>query len=205
MHGAQARELLRDGLLRGVSLLVAGATEGGVADAITDACAQLGASSARCRLDGAEDAGEAALAAASELGALDLLAVDGASLFASASGGEQTAREALDRCLQLSWEVTRAVAKAAFIDAGRPGRVVYVAPATGGGQDELASCARAARAGLENLARTLSIEWSRFPVTTVAIAPGEQTGAQDLAALCAYLASPAGAYFSGCLLDLSGR
>ena len=36
----------------------------------------------------------------------------------------------------------------------------------------------------------------------VAIAPGEGTPAGEVAALCAYLASPAGAYFSGCLLDL---
>ena len=62
------------------------------------------------------------------------------------------------------------------------------------------SDARAARAGLENLARTLSIEWSRHAITTVAIAPAPDTDAGELAALCAYLASPAGAYFSGCLL-----
>ena len=64
--------------------------------------------------------------------------------------------------------------------------------------------ADAARAGLENLARTLSIEWARYGITTVAIAPGEKTAASEVAALIAYLASPAGAYFSGCLLDLRG-
>src|ERR671934_252664 len=48
------------------------------------------------------------------------------------------------------------------------------------------------RAGLENLARTLSIEWARHAVTTVAIAPGASTSAGELAALVAYLASPAG-------------
>ncbi len=64
--------------------------------------------------------------------------------------------------------------------------------------------ATAARAGLENLARTLSIEWARCGIATVAIAPGESTAASEVAALVAYLASPAGAYFSGCLLDLRG-
>ncbi len=63
---------------------------------------------------------------------------------------------------------------------------------------------RTPRAGLENLARTLSIEWSRYHVTTVAVAPGAGTPAGEVAALTAYLASPAGAYFSGCLLDLRG-
>ena len=62
--------------------------------------------------------------------------------------------------------------------------------------------ARAARAGLENLARTTSIEWARYGITTVAITPGRDTTGDTLAALCAYLASPAGAYFSGCVLAL---
>jgi hypothetical protein len=39
----------------------------------------------------------------------------------------------------------------------------------------------------------------------VTIAPGTETGAGEVAALSAYLASPAGAYFSGCLLDLRGK
>ena len=64
--------------------------------------------------------------------------------------------------------------------------------------------APAACAGLENLARTLSIEWARHGITTVTIAPGAETPAGEVAALTAYLASPAGAYFSGCLLDLRG-
>jgi hypothetical protein len=38
----------------------------------------------------------------------------------------------------------------------------------------------------------------------VTIAPGDSTSASELAALTAYLASEAGAYFSGCLLDLGG-
>ena len=62
----------------------------------------------------------------------------------------------------------------------------------------------AAAAGLENLARTLSIEWARFQVQAIALAPGEGLGDDALSEVVAYLASPAGAYFSGCLLDLRG-
>jgi NAD(P)-dependent dehydrogenase (short-subunit alcohol dehydrogenase family) len=48
------------------------------------------------------------------------------------------------------------------------------------------------------------VEWARHSITVVAIAPGAASTAEEVAALCAYLASPAGAYFSGCLLDLRG-
>jgi NAD(P)-dependent dehydrogenase (short-subunit alcohol dehydrogenase family) len=106
--------------------------------------------------------------------------------------------------MQVTWEVTRAVASAAFLERQRPGRVVYIAPGDDREHAQEQLYARAARAALENLARTLSIEFSRHAVTTVAIAPGTRTSAQEIAALVAYLASPAGAYFSGCLLDLTG-
>ena len=96
--------------------------------------------------------------------------------------------------------MTRALASRAFLERERAGRIVFVAPAPSAGEH-----AEAARAGLENLARTLSIEWARRRVTAVAIAPGDRTAAGEVAALIAYLASPAGAYFSGCLLDLRGR
>ncbi|HXO18740.1 MAG TPA: hypothetical protein VOA87_02320, partial [Thermoanaerobaculia bacterium] len=79
------------------------------------------------------------------------------------------------------------------------GRIVYLAPAADTGEH-----AGAARAGLENLARTLSVEWARHAITAVTIAPGSATTAGEVARLVAYLASPAGAYFSGCLLDLRG-
>jgi NAD(P)-dependent dehydrogenase (short-subunit alcohol dehydrogenase family) len=98
-----------------------------------------------------------------------------------------------------AWNATRAVVNGAFLPAAAGGRIVYLAPAPNGGEH-----APAAGAGLENLARTLSIEWARHGITTVTIAPGVQTPAGEVAALTAYLASPAGAYFSGCLLDLRG-
>ena len=101
--------------------------------------------------------------------------------------------------MELAWELTRAVADSAPLSAGWAGRIIYIAPPPAAGAHAVA-----ARAGLENLARTLSIEWARHGVTTAAIAPGEETAAEEIGALTAYLASPAGGYFSGCLLDLSG-
>jgi NAD(P)-dependent dehydrogenase (short-subunit alcohol dehydrogenase family) len=95
--------------------------------------------------------------------------------------------------------VTRAVANAAFLPDDRGGRVLFVAPPPDAGRH-----AEAARAGLENLARTLSIEWARHGIVLAAIAPRATSAAGEVATLCAYLASPAGAYFSGCLLDLRG-
>jgi NAD(P)-dependent dehydrogenase (short-subunit alcohol dehydrogenase family) len=199
-------ELLRAGLLDGTGVLLASAPAGhrdaGSAAAVRTGCAELGASVVQLEL-GTELAGEAEDAAFERLvgealaggPAPAMLVVDAASLFGAAGG----ARAGLRACLELSWAVTRAVAAAAFLAQERGGRIVYLAPAAEAGEQ-----AEAARAGLENLARTLSIEWARHGITTVAIAPGASTSSQELAALCAYLASVAGAYFSGCLLDLRG-
>lgn len=224
-----ASELLRPGLLQGVSILLARASAAGeagagsFAPAVRDACAVLGGRVSECALLGAggaaveesaiDDAADRALA---EMGGVDLLVVDGAGLFAWAgdgarpegavgskgSGGGRAdvgARVALVACLEASWNVTRAVANRAFLPDASGGRIVYLAPPPDAGGH-----ADAARAGLENLARTLSIEWARHAITTVAIAPGAATTTGEVAALTAYLASPAGAYFSGCLLDLRG-
>jgi NAD(P)-dependent dehydrogenase (short-subunit alcohol dehydrogenase family) len=127
---------------------------------------------------------------AAQPGGVDMLVVDGAALFAA--GG-------LGACMAGAWEATRAVVNGALLPAARGGRIVYLAPAPGAGEQ-----ADAARAGLENLARTLSVEWARHGITVVAIALGDATTPDEAAALTAYLASPAGAYFSGCLLDLRG-
>jgi len=189
-----ASELLRYGLLEGVSVLVASATEPDAhfASAVGAACTELGARVAACVPDVADEAvmDELLAAAVAEMERLDLLVVDGAGLFAH--GG-------LRMCLDATWNVTRAVANLAFLPAARGGRIVYLAPDAGAGEQ-----AGAARAGLENLSRTLSIEWARHEITVVTIAPGQATAAGEVAALTAYLASPAGAYFSGCLLDLRG-
>jgi hypothetical protein len=89
------------------------------------------------------------------------------------------------------WVAVRAVATETFIPRGA-GRVVLLAAR----HDSVAAAA------LENLARTLSVEWARFGITTTAIAPGPTTTDEELAQLVAFLSSPAGAYFSGCRFDL---
>jgi hypothetical protein len=58
----------------------------------------------------------------------------------------------------------------------------------------------AARAGLENLARTLSIEWARYEIRPVTIHQG--TDPHATAELVAFLASKAGAYYAGCAFTL---
>jgi citronellol/citronellal dehydrogenase len=131
-----------------------------------------------------------------QLGGASVLIVDADGLYARAPGAE-----GLSGALQASWEVTRALANRAFIPGSAGGRILLLAPRSGAGGDLHAA---AAAAGLENLARTLSVEWARYGVTVVTVAPGAATTAAELAALCAWLASPAGAYFSGCLLDLRG-
>ncbi len=79
------------------------------------------------------------------------------------------------------------VVNRAFLPAAGGGRIVYLAPPPGAGEQ-----ADAARAGLENLARTLSVEWARHAITAVTIALGDTTAPGEAAALTAYLASPAG-------------
>jgi NAD(P)-dependent dehydrogenase (short-subunit alcohol dehydrogenase family) len=108
-------------------------------------------------------------------------------------GGPEALRATLDR----SWAAARAVATGALIDAGRPGRLLFLAPAPDAGPH-----AQAARAGLENLARTLSVEWARFAVTAVTLTPGAATTGAELADLVCFLISPAGGYFSGCRFEL---
>ena len=211
--------MLRPGLLDEISLLVAGAPPsdaskpvagslapaGSLARAVGETCTQLGARVHTCAPDVADEAivDQTVTAAVAEAGGLDLLVVDGAGLFAHGLANGGGAHVALRTCLDATWNVTRAVVNRAFlpVEPSAPtGRIVYLAPAPAAGAQ-----ADAARAGLENLGRTLSIEWARHWIRLVTIAPGEATAAGEVAALTAYLASPAGAYFSGCLLDLRGH
>lgn len=149
----------------------------------------------------ADEAIAGALAAAESI---EVAVVDAASLFARAWGEEardrrRGARAALMVSLEATWNITRALVNIALLPKRAGGRIVYLAPARGSHEH-----ADAARAGLENLARTLSIEWARYAITAVSIMPGRATSAGEVSSLVAYLASPAGAYFSGCRLDLGG-
>jgi NAD(P)-dependent dehydrogenase (short-subunit alcohol dehydrogenase family) len=215
----KASELLRPGLLDGVSVLCGGRAGDSLGLTIQSACAALGAQvsiveSIDARLPGGagaaidetscEAAMDSAVAVAlTELGGIDLLVVGAGSMFIAQSVQDQQAicagaRSSLRACVQGAWNLTRAVVTLAFLPGGR-GRILYMAPTAAAGEH-----AGAARAGLENLARTLSIEWARHGIRALTIAPAEDTPEDELAALAAYLASPAGDYFSGCLLDLTG-
>ena len=98
--------------------------------------------------------------------------------------------EALDG----AWETIGAVGEVLRESSGR---IVLLAPPPGDAH------AAAARGGLENLARTHSLEWSRFGVRVVTILPGESTPPDHVAELVAFLASPAGEYYSGCAFTLA--
>ena len=165
---------------------------------MSEACTELGAHVQMCAPVAAEEAivDEMVIAAVAESGSLDLLVVDGAGLFTHGIADSGDARAALRTCLDATWNVTRAVVNLAFLGAepsssDRPGsgsatrRIVYLAPASDAGEHAGAA-------------------WARHGITLVTIAPGEAAAAGEVAALCAYLASSAGAYFSGCLLDLRG-
>jgi NAD(P)-dependent dehydrogenase (short-subunit alcohol dehydrogenase family) len=109
------------------------------------------------------------------------------------AGGDRALAAALDQ----AWAAVREVAVGALIEAERPGKIVLIAPRTDAG-----ALAEAAAAGLENLARTLSVEWARYQVSAVMVAPGRAATAQDLVTLVCYLVSEAGEYLSGCRLEL---
>jgi NAD(P)-dependent dehydrogenase (short-subunit alcohol dehydrogenase family) len=224
MSTTDASRLLRAGLLQGISVLLAGAPDPSEAaaepapndearspaGAVRAACAGLGAHvsvslPAPALAFGAEEAviEEAVERVLADRGSIELLVLDGAGLFAGATrgagagAGEPQDAAALRACLDGCWSVTRAVVNHAFLARGRGGRILFIAPSADAGGH-----AAGARAGLQNLARTLSIEWARHAITVVAIAPRTASLAGEVAALTAYLASPAGAYFSGCQLEL---
>jgi NAD(P)-dependent dehydrogenase (short-subunit alcohol dehydrogenase family) len=175
--------VLRQGLLDGRVIALAG----GTAPAVARSLACLGARVEEVDLSRGEDGVKDWAAGAAPVHGL---VYDSGPAFAS--GGQPGLQVALER----AWIATRGVATGALIPAGA-GKVVLIAPRPGGG-----SFVAAARAALENLARTLSVEWARHGVTTVALAPGARTGDEELAELVSFLASPAGEYFSGCVLEL---
>ena len=73
--------------------------------------------------------------------------------------------------LEGTWLMTHAVATKAFIPSGRGGRVVSVTLTPHTGLMGMAHSS-AARAGVENLMKVLAVEWARFKINLVAIAPG---------------------------------
>jgi citronellol/citronellal dehydrogenase len=128
-----------------------------------------------------------------------------------------------------TWLVTHAVATKAMIPSGRGGKVFSVTLSPHNGMPGMAHSG-AARAAVENLMRTLSVEWARFGIRLLALAAGQfetQTlltkypqaiveriehtiplgrmgTEQEFAWLVAYLASSAGDFFSGTVVTMDG-
>lgn len=168
---------MRPAVLDGLSVLVAGA--GGTDAGVADRLAALGARVRTVAIDPAGDPPAADTPA--------VLVWDGEDAVASAAGVA-----GVHAALDGAWLAIRA----AIAGGSYPGRIVLLAPRPGDAHRE------AARAGLENLARTLGIEWARFGVRAVTVLPGAVSAPAQLAEIVAYLASPAGDYFSGCRLEL---
>jgi citronellol/citronellal dehydrogenase len=130
--------------------------------------------------------------------------------------------------VQGTWNMTHAAATRAFIPQER-GKVISITLSPHNGMPGMVHSG-AARAAVENMMRGLSIEWSRFGIRCVAVAPG-QIGTETLmtkypremvetmdstiplgrlgrpeevAWLIAYLASPAGDFFSGTTVTVDG-
>jgi citronellol/citronellal dehydrogenase len=127
-----------------------------------------------------------------------------------------------------TWLMTHAVATKAMI-AGGGGKIINVTLSPHHGLPGMAHSS-AARAAVENLTRVLSIEWARFGIRLTALAAGhfatetlmtkyptpvvegvagtvplQRLGTEEeFAWLVAYLASPAGDYFSGAILTIDG-
>lgn len=175
--------LLRQGLLDGRAVALAGGVPPAIGEALSGLGARVHSLDPTLDEDRARDW-------AGGLAPLHALVFDAAAAFGS--GGQ----ERLGSALEAAWVATRGVATGALIPAGA-GKVLLVAPRKAGG-----SFSGAAAAALENLARTLSVEWARYGVTAVAIAPGARTTDEELAELVCYLVSVAGDYFTGCLFEL---
>jgi NAD(P)-dependent dehydrogenase (short-subunit alcohol dehydrogenase family) len=174
--------MLRTGLLDGLTVAFAGE-----AVDVAEACAALGAATPALAADPQDE--EAVAAELDRLGTPDTLVCATAPAFSAAGGGLDGLRTASDA----AFIATRTVANR-WIAAERGGKVILLAP----GPD-----AAPLRASLENLARTLSVEWARFGIRPTAILPGTKTSAGEVAQLVAFLASRAGDYYSGCAFTLA--
>ena len=130
--------------------------------------------------------------------------------------------------VQGTWQMTHAAATKAFIPQGS-GKVISVTLSPHNGMPGMVHSG-AARAAVENMMRTLSIEWARVGIRLCALAAGQfdtevirtkyppqvaenvhrtiplgRLGAPDeMAWMVAYLASPAGDFLSGCVITVDG-
>jgi citronellol/citronellal dehydrogenase len=137
-------------------------------------------------------------------------------------------RTVMELNVQGTWQMTHAAAAKAFIPQ-QSGKVISVTLSPHQGMPGMVHSG-AARAAVENMMRTLSIEWARFNIRLCAVAAGQfdtevlrtkypkevsenvartiplgRLGTpEEMAWLIAYLASPAGDFFSGAVLTIDG-
>jgi citronellol/citronellal dehydrogenase len=137
-------------------------------------------------------------------------------------------RTVIELNVQGTWLMTHAAATKAFIPQ-REGKVISVTLSPHQGMPGMVHSG-AARAAVENMMRTLAIEWSRFNVKLCAVAAGQfdtetlrtkypqqvvenvhrtvplgRLGTpEEMAWLIAFLASPAGDFLSGCVITIDG-
>jgi citronellol/citronellal dehydrogenase len=137
-------------------------------------------------------------------------------------------RTVIELNVQGTWLMTHAAATRAFIPQGG-GKVLSVTLSPHNGMPGMVHSG-AARAAVENMMRTLAIEWARFGIRTCALAAGQfatetlltkypqvvvdnlersipigRAGrAEEMAWLVAYLASPAGDFVSGTTITIDG-
>jgi citronellol/citronellal dehydrogenase len=137
-------------------------------------------------------------------------------------------RTVIDLNVQGTWLMTHAAATKAFIPQ-RGGKVLSVTLSPHNGMPGMVHSG-AARAAVENMMRTLSVEWSRFNIRLCALAAGQfdtetlrtkypkavvdnvagtvplgRLGTEEeMAWLVAFLASPAGDFFSGTVITVDG-
>jgi citronellol/citronellal dehydrogenase len=137
-------------------------------------------------------------------------------------------RTVIELNVQGTWLMTHAAATKAFIPQGG-GKVLSITLSPHNGMPGMVHSG-AARAAVENMMRTLAVEWARFGVRTCALAAGQfatetlltkypqaivdnlersipvgRAGrAEEMAWLVAYLASPAGDFVSGTTITIDG-
>ena len=137
-------------------------------------------------------------------------------------------RTVIELNVQGTWLMTHAAATKAFIPQGG-GKVLSITLSPHNGMPGMVHSG-AARAAVENMMRTLAVEWARFGIKTCALAAGQfatetlltkypqvvvdnlersipvgRAGRpEEMAWLVAYLASPAGDFFSGTTITIDG-
>jgi citronellol/citronellal dehydrogenase len=163
-----------------------------------------------------------------ELGRIDVLVNNaGGQFMAPGESLSYNGFRAVTRLnLDATWYVLKEVAARSMIPAGY-GKIVSITMSPHRGTPGMAHSS-AARAAVESLTRTLAGEWARHGVRLVAVAPGfvhtevitkygidldllattvplaRLQAADEVAAMVAFLASPAGDYITGTTITIDG-